>query len=335
MADHNTIEAEASHWLARLDAGELSAGERRELRQWIEASVAHRVAFLRLEELWRQSGRLRALATNAAMDDVDDLAAPSRPELPPRSQARPKRWPQVVMTAFALLAVGLAAFYGWQVSGEHRASHSSGVGQVQTFTLADGSTLTLGSDSEVVVALTRQQRTIELVRGEAIFAVAHDAERPFVVHAKAHQIAAIGTQFSVRRDPGPMRVVVTEGRVRLQADGEDGPATRPVSLIPAGSMAKLDARGVHLETLPPGQAERLLDWRDGYLSFDDTALSEVVTEFNRYHQRKIELADAKVGQLRIGGNFRWSNLDGFVQLLERGFPVRVERLPNRIRLHGI
>ncbi len=336
MLDHSTIEEQASLWLARLDADGLSAAERCELRDWINASLSHRVAFLRLEELWRQSGRLRALANDALLDDPFETDA--APVLDPsRAQGAPRRFglSPALMAVITLASVGLAMFHGWQVAGVLQAKHTSGVGQVQTIDLADGSRLTLGSDSAVEVRLTRQQRAIELLRGEAIFEVAHDPDRRFVVHANAHQIAAIGTRFSVRRDAEQLRVVVTEGRVRLQADAPDENATQLASLMPAGSVARIDAHGVHLKSLSPRAADELLDWRSGYLAFDDTALSDVIAEFNRYHMRKLELADSAVGELRIGGNFRWSNLDGFVQILERGFQVRAEYLPGRIRLHRL
>jgi transmembrane sensor len=61
---------------------------------------------------------------------------------------------------------------------------------------------------------------------------------------------------------------------------------------------------------------------------------DAVAEFNRFSLRKIELGDSGVALLRIGGNFRWDNSDGFVSLLEHGFPVRVERKPDRIVLHS-
>ena len=63
-------------------------------------------------------------------------------------------------------------------------------------------------------------------------------------------------------------------------------------------------------------------------------LAEAVAEFNRFNPRKLELADAEVAQLRVGGNFRWNNVEGFVNLLERGFPVSAERLSGRIVLHS-
>ena len=47
-------------------------------------------------------------------------------------------------------------------------------------------------------------------------------------------------------------------------------------------------------------------------------LAEAAAEFNRFNARKLELADATVADLRVGGNFRWSNAEGFARLLEQG-----------------
>ena len=148
------------------------------------------------------------------------------------------------------------------------------------------------------------------------------------------RVAAVGTRFSVRRNPEDVRVVVTEGKVRLETRiGDDGRA-QPVSLLPAGSVATAGRNGVLVRSVPVADAERYLEWREGFLTFDDTSLAEAAAEFNRFNARKLELADATVADLRVGGNFRWSNAEGFARLLEQGFPVRVERHPERIVLHA-
>ena len=101
-------------------------------------------------------------------------------------------------------------------------------------------------------------------------------------------------------------------------------------------LVQLAAR--ELAALPAsGQARpnyRLLDWRDGLLAFRDAPLGEVAAEFNRYNARKLVVGDADAGALRIGGNFRWDNEEGFARLLEAGFPVRAEIGADRIVLHS-
>ncbi len=345
------IEQAAAEWLARRAAGAWSGQDQRALQAWLDERTTHRVAFLRLESAWREAGRLQALAAGRPGGRVPPrgqwgvraLPGDARPPLAapdlrgvsfaPRSLPQVSRWGRGIAAAAVVVAAGSLAWGGWQASGRSTASHASGMGQVVDVALDDGSRVVLSSDSRLDVRMSRGERHVVLLHGEAIFDVAHDARRPFVVEAEGREVRAIGTRFSVRRDADALRVVVTEGKVRLDgAPAADG-RVPPAALLPAGSVATAGRNGVLVRSLPLAEAERYLEWRDGFLAFDDTPLAEAVAEFNRYNARKLELGDAAVGRLRVGGNFRWSNADAFASLLELGFPVRAERHADRIVLH--
>ncbi|MFT4198518.1 MAG: FecR domain-containing protein, partial [Pseudoxanthomonas sp.] len=230
------------------------------------------------------------------------------------------------------LAAGVAAGLGWRANSRvERADFASAVGQLRQVSLADGSQATLSSGSRIEVALRRGRRDIALDAGEAVFHAAKDPDRPFVVSAGARRVTAVGTVFAVRRDGQDLRVVVTEGLVRLDADPDGaGPST----LLPAGSIALAGPHGVLVRSVPLAQAQQTLDWQRGLLRFDDVPLAEAVAEFNRYSARPLVIGDDAAGALRVGGSFQWANSEGFVRLLERGFPVRAERRPDRIVLRS-
>ncbi|WP_296278933.1 FecR domain-containing protein [Pseudoxanthomonas sp.] len=346
MADSRQIEEQAADWLARRDAEGWTAGEQQSLEAWLAASARHKVAYLRLQAAWAETGRLQALAAGlpAGVTPPRRMSTPARPDarpdlsevtFAPRARRTPRRrgWQQGLAATLAVLALGSLAWGSWQLTGREQATYASTVGEIRTVTLPDGSTATLSSDSRLDVRISRGERHLALARGEAFFDVAHDTRRPFVVDTDGRRVAAVGTRFSVRRDPDEIRVVVTEGKVRLESRaGPDGRA-QPVSLLPAGSVATAGRNGVLVRSLPLADAERYLEWRDGFLTFDDTSLAEAAAEFNRFNTRKLELGDATVADLRVGGNFRWSNAEGFAHLLEQGFPVRAERHADRIVLH--
>ena len=209
-----------------------------------------------------------------------------------------------------LVACAGIATWGWRAyTHVDVTTYRTAMGQMEELPLADGSYATLASDSRMEVRMSRRERTVRLLQGEGIFAVAKDPRRPFVVNAGTHQAVAVGTRFSVRRDARDLRVVVTEGIVRLESTPGDG-APQPASLLPADSVALVREGGVLVRSVSPGDAERLLDWREGLLAFRDTALADAATEFNRYNTRKIVMGDAAVGKLRIGGSFRWDNAQG-------------------------
>ncbi|MCC4593982.1 FecR domain-containing protein, partial [Xanthomonas campestris pv. cannae] len=248
----------------------------------------------------------------------------------PRPRARTRRrWPAAL--AAAVLGVAVLSLLWRHAVEPVPTAYASVTGQLRPVALADGSQATLSSDSRIAVALSRAQRRIDLQRGEAFFAVSKDPGRPFVVDSGARRVVAVGTRFAVRREADALRVVVTEGTVRLESAG--APQAPPL-LLHAGSIAQAGPHGVLVRRVALAEAERVLDWRSGYLSFDDTPLQAAVAEFNRYNTVKLQVADAGAAALRVGGNVRWSNVDAFVRLLEQGFPIRAERRGDTVLLHS-
>lgn len=340
------IEQTAAEWLARQDADALSLAQSTALQQWLAQDSRHRVSFLRLRASWNETGRLRALGAGPAGASLPDRhrnpPAPAtdrrtqmllalRPRPQPTRRPRRARW--FVAAAVAACALGLA----WQQRPAPpppaAIAYQSPAGQVRTLTLEDGSHATLSSDSRIAVRISDRARDVTLVRGEAIFTVAKDPQRPFTVAAAGYRAVAVGTRYSVRRDAAALRVVVTEGTVRLVSPSRNG-AEPPSVRLPAGSVALVRGNGVLVRNLPLAQAQELIDWPSGMLAFHDAPLSEVTAEFNRFNARKLVVGDADAAALRVGGSFRWDNQDGFVRLLEAGFPVRAEANADRIVLHS-
>src|SRR5262249_39417186 len=135
------------------------------------------------------------------------------------------RWRVFALAASLALGIGGSGVYIYQAGMLDRDGYRTPVGGIESVPTADGSTITLNTDSQIRVALSASERRIELKHGEAYFEVAHDPNRPFVVHAGNKRVIAVGTKFSVRRDYDDVQVVVTEGKVRLE--GDDSPQ-RPV-----------------------------------------------------------------------------------------------------------
>ena len=372
MPNSRQIERIAAAWLARRDAGAWPAHEQARLDAWLSACTAHRIAFVRLEAAWHQSDRLKALgagvasgtlpargawtlspffdspeahhlpATGAANDAVGETPCP-QPATPasatnpirPARRAPKRPWRTRLRYVAAAAAVILTASLalGWHhYTAVEQATYRSAMGGLQEVPLADGSVVTLSSDSRILVTFSLGERHVDLQQGEAFFKVAKDPARPFVVGADGRRATAVGTRFAVRRGGTDLRVVVTEGLVRLEADNNPDGRRQPTTLLPAGSVATASNAGVVVRSGSIQRAEEYLSWRTGFVNFHDTPLSAAAAEFNRYNPRKIVIGDAAVGRMRIGGNFRWSNADTFVRLLEQGFPIRAVRRDNAIVL---
>jgi transmembrane sensor len=337
MSNYRHIEKTAAAWLSRRDRGDWSQDAQAGLDEWLRTATAHRVVFLRLEAAWQHADRLKALKSGAtvgqippqgAWSDSPGSASTVDDEVTPRTRRR-SQWTLGLAASLMLCAVGGVI---WYVAAPRGGEFRTVVGGVEGVPLNDGSRVTLNTDSEVRVAETDKERSIELERGEAFFQVAKDPKRPFVVRAGKSRIIAVGTQFSVRREGEAVSVVVLEGWVRVERDGSA--ATLAPTMLTAGAVARSDGAGVLVQEKPLSEAEATLSWRSGFLTFHETPLGVAVAEFNRYSTRKIVIDDPSVANLKIGGNFRISNADAFIRLLESGLPIRVEQQADRILLRG-
>jgi transmembrane sensor len=146
------------------------------------------------------------------------------------------------------------------------------------------------------------------------------------------RVVVLGTKFSVRQDPGELRVLVTEGRVQVARS--DGGRDVPIVLLSTGSVAHMRDDGMLVRQQSLSRLEESLSWRTGFIVFHGTPLSEAVAELNRYNQRKILIQDPSIAALRISGNFRATNGDAFARLLEDGFPIHAEIGEQRIFLRA-
>jgi transmembrane sensor len=99
-----------------------------------------------------------------------------------------------------------------------------------------------------------------------------------------------------------------------------------------GSIARAGEAGVLVQRKTLPEAEEQLSWRAGVLMFRNQSLAEAAAEFNRYNLQKIVIRDPAVAALKIEGNFRATNVEAFVRLLESGFPVRAETQADQIVL---
>lgn len=363
MTNSKKIERLAADWLARRDSEAWSPRDQCELNAWLDQAIAHKVAFLRMNVAWEQSDRLKALGAgwpigtmpargewtlSPYVDRRDSNAASpldSRSTIPNVRARHPikitsshfkhgahassrSNWKRLAILGTAVAAMlfcGMAVMLAWQYRANvQQAAYRTALGALQSVGLADGSEATLNSDSAIGVVLGRHERTIDLRRGEVFFKVAKDPQRPFVINVGNHRVIAVGTRFSVWRDGQRLRVVVTEGVVRLESSDDPGYPSRPTTLLPAGSIAEVDDANLRIRQVALDEAKQMLSWRNGYLTFDDTPLSVAAAEFNRYNAQQIVVTDPAIANLRIGGNFRWSNTQAFVRLLEQGFPVHAQ-----------
>lgn len=328
------LEEMAADWIARKNGAGWGAAEEKTLHAWLAADIRHARAFEAMETSWALLNEPRA---DGGADAI--WARTARPSRNRKVQA----WTAASLAAAAGLT--LAFFFLPATPPLPKSPAASVALRPDVRTLPDGSTVELNLGAEIAVAFTAGKRSVQLIRGEALFAVAKNPARPFVVTAGNVEVRAVGTAFSVRRDSQHVNVLVTEGRVAVErsetaasAEATAAPGTEPVFLevgrqvaVPIGApeVAPLQIRAVSNDELAAALA-----WRDKRIEFTDTPLSVAVMLFNRQNRVQISIANEALFRRLITGVFWADDAEGFVRLLETGFNIRAERSGDLIRLRS-
>ena len=237
-------------------------------------------------------------------------------------------------TAAALLVAVSATLAYFSVSpgpdDGHLQKHFTRIGEQRTIELDDGSVVTLNTAGQLVVDYSGATRRILLERGEAYFEVAEVPARPFTVDLGLRSVTAVGTEFSVRKDPQHYQVAVIEGTVAI-GEFADGAAQHRLE---AGWVAEVDVQRNELKAFQPDSMDRYAGWRNGMVSFSREPLYQVVQELNRYTRKKILIEDSAVMDLSVYIIVDVNEIDAALEGLEGLLPIEVTRHYDRIVITG-
>ena len=329
LRTRSQIDEEAAVWVWRMDSDSVSAANRDAFNTWLRRDSRHRRAYENLTHVWTGLNGL------AEAKREEKIATFTRTSSDSRLGGRNMWW-----AAAAAIVLGIAVA-AWMRMGSELQTLATAVGQQRSVTLADGSVVTLNTNSIVETHLQRSVREIYLRQGEAHFQVAHDGSRPFFVHAGDAVVRAVGTQFEVRlRSDQHVDVVVNEGRVevRSEVDAEPANAGAGARALPRshvhtlGAGQQLSASGNDYSVVPVStrRLSSVLAWRDGAVVFDGESLSDAIAEISRYTDTRIIVNDPQVAALRVGGRYRTGDVQAFFDALQTAFPVSIRHGSNGV-----
>jgi transmembrane sensor len=356
MTHREQVRFEAAQWFLDVrDVENPSPELLLEWMRWMEASDAHRQAFVAVENDWQDA----AVVTPAALVAVDDGAcddydgsvsiaewraqvnARRKPEVGARAQRGWRRgsprWfvaaaaASVALIALLFLAPGQRLF--WVLAGGK--VHSTGIGQHVEITLEDGSQVNLGARSQLLVRYSHSGRDLQLAGGEAFFSVQKDAGRPFRVHVLNGVVTAVGTAFDVRASSERVVVTVAEGTV--QVSSHSSPAqSGDVARIARGESASFvnhpETDSIASLVVTRVDPERMARWRDGWLIYRDEPLRDVVADIRRYTERDVVVAPGVLMNERFTGAVSEDSTVEWLQSLPSVFPLTVKVEGSHIRI---
>ncbi len=330
-----TPEEAAVDWFLRVSDGPLSPADAEAFAVWLEAGAENRDAYAAVEALWTASGEL---------EDYPRFDEKRRWAIRSADLARRTRRAMVIAVAVAVVgAGGLGLFMDTGSRPLATQSFRTAIGQQATVSLPDGSVVTLNTDTVVRTRADHERRLVYLDKGQAYFKVAKDPRHPFVVTAAGRTVTALGTAFDLRVDGDALKVVLVEGKVRVE--GIEPPPAPPRPTPVAGAQPAAPPPVTQSTDLSAGSQLVALDdadwrltrtdvaretsWLRGQLVFDDVALGDVVAELNRYSKRKIVIAEPGLEEVRLSGIYTPGNIKGFSEALWGAGVARVDSESDR------
>jgi transmembrane sensor len=321
--EQRRIDAEAAAWIARLQSADRCAATDEALRAWLYADGAHEEAFERATEVW-------GILPGAALVAANGTPASVRPV----TARRVHRWQPSPAWGLALAACLLLVILGGGASWwlmNRSLGYSTQMGEQKVATLKDGTRIALNTDTALAIDYEDNVRRVRLDRGEAMFEVAPNPHRPFIVTAGDRTVRAVGTSFIVRRTDHGMVVTLIEGKVAINQIGaaRSQPVDAP-TLLRAGERLTVTPDAPSLIDQPSMEAATA--WRRGQAVFTDTPLSAAVGELNRYGGPRIAIGDPRLASLRVSGVFATNDTAEFASAIAALHGLHVQQVGGGLRI---
>jgi transmembrane sensor len=342
----------------RLQSEELPKTEREQFVDWLRESQLHVAEMLRVAKVHdalEQSKSWHQISTDGPDEENENVVALTAAPTAGQRLGAPSRQSRVWA---GLVAAGLAAvaLAGWMLHVRAQLIETER-GERREVALSDGSVLQVDPETRIRLAFEPKLRRVILERGRALFRVAKNPDRPFLVEADGTTVRAVGTAFGVERQEGGVIVTVAEGKVGVysteaspngdaqlprrnaqDATNRAGVTTSASSGLKSPARTEIFLTAGEQVKMEPGSAEpvrvvdsdRELAWAKGRLVFDNQTVADAVTEFNRYNRIQLKAADRKLGSRLVSGVFDASDPESFIAFLQTVTSVQIKRTEREV-----
>jgi transmembrane sensor len=286
--DGKLLNEQAAYWVVQMTDTSMTHEQRKTFEQWLAQSPAHRQVFEQVSSLWNG-------------------VAPSQPKSPTHTYAQ----------LGVLLLLG--SLY-WLPFSEWLADERTATGEIRRIEMADGSHVTLDSNSAIDIAFDKQQRRIILHSGRLLAEVTVDdsfSPRPFIIENRDGTAQALGTRYSVEQSSRGSRVTVMESRVATASHAKPGERVT----LEAGQSIQFDSKRIYPVEIADTYAT---SWAQAQLVFENVPLENVITELARYHKGWLKI-DSQTEQMLFTGVLPSNDLPAALEILENALPINIQQ----------
>jgi transmembrane sensor len=310
----------AVKWFLRMRDAEPDHPERGRFEAWLMASRTHADEYHAVADVWQDfdsKENLKSLANAVTQKQYYEQVT------------RTKRTQKMVsnLLGIALIAVtsllGVAGYERWQATPTMQMAQVTKVGEQLSQTLEDGSSLFINGNSDVSVTYYRNKRLVKLNRGEVIFEVTKDADRPFIVDSGYAKVTVLGTRFAVNRLAQMVRVSVDHGRVRVESLPD--PENHKVVVLHDGQVAEIKMR--NNPVIVQRSAAEAFNFKQGALNFEYAGLDEIAEVLSRYRKPAVQATLMPSGNPHVTAVVKVKDIEKFLWSLPEITSVTLQSTP--------
>ncbi len=327
--------------LAAHFAGNASAEQQQQVNAWLSENPNNQSVYDELFTVWQDTGIVEpAPELNIDIDAVwskfetriDEEETPVVPLTKYDSTKNRKGW---LARIAAILIIALGSYFVLELINNDP-QETPEIAQLEVMAndeivdheLVDGTNVRLKQNSTLIYpeSFAGNTREVEL-KGEAFFDVAHNPDKPFIIHADDASIKVLGTSFTVSAlsDSDSVSVYVETGKVLLYSGNEQ------VELTPGMKGVFVKSTGEVLLV----QADPNEDfWRDQMLYFQKVPLEQAIQTINRSYGVKLKLDDATAGKCEWDIIIDQLTIVEVIELIEVTFEMRAGLNGDEIIFYG-
>ncbi len=244
------------------------------------------------------------------------------------------QWKGAWRGAAAVVLLLMASLSAWQWFSDQTVRVETAFGATRRLLLPDSSVVILNGNSALSYAPVWQANKPREVwlEGEAFFDVAHkqaEANAPFLVHTKGLTVEVLGTRFNVSQREAGARVVLTDGKVKLDIGEGAGKPGAGKLYMRAGEVVELSAHSRKI-TRKVANPDLYTSWRNHELVFDETPLAQIARVLEDTYGRKVVFKKPALAQYRISGTIPSDNVDILLSALAKSSNIRIEQQDNTV-----
>jgi transmembrane sensor len=324
------LDEEARAWVRRLNSGQATGRDARQLKQWCALSDAHRDAFTRARKEWRDIAQVAAVH-----QQLFAAVAPVAARTVDAPRRRRFLGAAVSGAGIAMAGAAVAVWHPplglWPSWSELAADYRTGTGEQRSLAFADHIELTLNTQTSIAVQAGADNagRDLRLIAGEAAVQRSAGAAPLALLAGVGRILAGVGTVEVKRSNEGGgdrYCVTCTDGVAELRH-----PSLGTALALRARDQVWYDRFSVAaVNAISAVGMEQAEAWRRGMVVFRNTPLIEAVAEINRYRSGRVVLRGNALAQRRLSGYFRVDGLDEAVLQIEQVFGASVTRLPGGV-----